>query len=164
MDPLASKDNSKAPWTCLGRFPRTKSTLSAQPPPSMRALWRSHFQERQYSFLLRLPPAPGPQQSQVCWMAQRDHTASPPDAQPSAAPLQLPPLAALFRFASLRLDTAENTNFPVPAQISAEFSPTASITHIYAVPQLLCAQPWSILRASQRPLPQCHAAVPTAGT
>lgn len=128
-------------------FQGQKKTLSAQLPPSMPALWLSHCQDRQCSFLLHLPAAPGPQQSQVCWAAQRDHTASPPAAP---ALLLLPSLTHSRKY-----------QFP---------SSNPNICSVWTA-----SQHYPHLRSAPAPLspalghpsclsPECHPAVPTAGT
>lgn len=101
MHPSASTDNTKAPQTHSGRFPRTKRTLSVHPPPSMQALWCSHFQDRQYSFLLCLPPASGLQQSQVCLAGTKGAQSISPRCVAGHIPLPAAPPSALFCLSSL---------------------------------------------------------------
>lgn len=159
MHPSASTENSKAPQSHSGRFPRTKRTLSVHPPPSMQALWCCHFQDRQYSFLLCLPPASGLQQSQVCL----DGTKGPQSISPRCVAGHIPPPAAppsaLFCLSSL-LPTLHKTP-------TAQSQPKYQLSLAWqAAPPDLC----SAHAPLEHPLcftgtvpPQCHTVSPPRG-
>lgn len=111
----------------------------------MQALWHSHIEDRQYSFLPLLPPAPGAvTEPGLLEGTKGAHSISPRCTALLSRPHSQPPSASRFD------STAQITRFPAPAQNSAQHH-HPMLCPSFSKPS---PKPWCILQAAS-PAPSC---------